>query len=59
MDDIKIIEDKKYKKVNIQSMKIDGNDSDKIIRAKDVKNKDNIVIDIVVSKKENDKNNKK
>lgn len=59
MDDIKVIDNKKYKKMEIKTIKlevddnqkiIEGADQEKVIQGDDVKDKNSINIDIVVNK---------
>lgn len=59
MEDIKIIDNKKYKKADIKSMTVDGNDSGKIIKSESIKDKNKIVVDMVISKPESKADNAK
>ncbi|MNM71279.1 MULTISPECIES: hypothetical protein [Clostridium] len=55
MKELEKFDEKKYVKLKVKSMTINGKESGKIIKAEDIKNQQSIVVDIVVSKEEENK----
>ncbi|SHI21639.1 hypothetical protein [Clostridium intestinale] len=55
MELLENFDEKKYVKLKVKSMTINGKESGKIIKAEDIKNQQSIVVDLVVSKEEENK----
>lgn len=55
MEGLEKFDEKKYVKLKVKSMTINGKETGKIIKAEDLKNQQSIVVDLVVSKEEENK----
>lgn len=56
MKEIKKFDNKNYVKLKIQSLTLNGKEIDKTIKSDDIKNNQSIVVNIVVSKDEEESN---
>lgn len=56
MREVKKFNNKNYVKLKIQSLTVNGREIDKTIKADDIKDNQNIVVNIVVSKDEEESN---